>query len=478
MKRGFTLMELIVYMALLGFVIVIAGRVFGDSTVMRVRSQSMVKTSEEVGKVSNLIREDLSQMGVKAWGQANSSSSSDNRYNIYNVGENNPKIYWDEVNKDVSSYALYHSSSSSAFFDRIVFRKADFDQNGCFIGIREIEWEAIASSRKLVRRCATVQRVLPTGVNCTPVDNDATLCPSSASSVTIAENISYFNLIPSKPGKAGNSQDTLFGKAAEPDFGLLEVNGGNGEPITKNTYDQDSKTVTLFGFAQNPAGGGTAHNELCLSKTSGGCESFTFEKDETYVIEFKMPFSEPNVSEELQKALNSTQFVPSRDHLAIGLRQSNNPIQGVNDILFFPAQSKEAANLKRSLEFTVNETVANAQVFMTIAYYPPNPSGTASNNFNAAKGMLKFSEFKIFRKADETFHFPKGSGYENYGAEVTGTITPAKIKEKTNAKAFELILEIENKGEKSGTYSIYKEGTNEVKRGMVITTPNNGVVPD
>jgi len=470
MKRGFTLMELIVYMALLGFVIVVAGRVFSDSTVMRVRSQSMVKTSEEVGKISHLIKEDISQMGVKAWGQANSSNSnsgsSNSAYNVYNVGTSNPKIYWDQANKDVSSYALTHKKlSDGTFRDKITFRKADFDGAGHFIGIREIEWEALENSNKLVRRCATLPNpVCPTGATCATTDIDASVCPTKASAsladtVVMAENITNFHIIPSKPGKAGNSQDTLFGKAAEPDFRLLKVNGGSGIETITNTHDESTNTATLSGFAQNSnsTGGTTSYNELCLAKnTSGGCEPFTFEKDETYVIEFKMPF-DPKVPEELQ----STQFVPGRDHLAIGLRTSASGVTLPNDILFFPAQSKEASTLIRSLEFTMKQKVENVQVVMTIAYYPP-PS--TAGQFNGAEGILKFNAFKIFRKADETFHFPVN---EDYGTTV--------ITEKNNAKAFELILEIDNRGEKSGTYSV---DDNKNKKGMVIPTPNNGVTPN
>jgi len=64
---GFTLIELVVYMAIMGFIIIVAGRVFSDSTKMRVRSQSMLASSEEAGRVSALIKEDVSQMGAKSW---------------------------------------------------------------------------------------------------------------------------------------------------------------------------------------------------------------------------------------------------------------------------------------------------------------------------------------------------------------------------------------------------------------------------
>jgi len=445
----------------------------------------MVKTSEEVGKVSHLIKEDISQMGVKAWGQVNSSnsnsSSSYTPYYVHNVGKDNPKIYWSASSSlgDSSSYALYHRDGPTAgtFCDKIVFRKAVFDTIGRFIGIREIEWEAIksANSCKLVRRCATLegQSNCPAGATCAPAgaDIDASVCPtkanaSAADSVVIAENVKNFNIIPSKPGMAGNTQDTLF----KGPFKFSSVG-----TVTASISDGNDTSVTISDFAQNsPSATGGGYNGLCLAEASG-CRSFTFIKDETYVIEFKMPFASTSGDEtEQQKIFNSTQFVPGRDHLAIGFRTvTGGPISNApKDILFFPAQSDEAANLKRSLEFSMKDTIWNASIVMTIAYYPPEGS---SGQVNGAEAMLKFKDFKIFRKADETFHFPKpgDSDYnEKYGTQEESD--DKRIWQKTNAKAFELILEIENKGEKSGTYSIDKAGN---KKGMVIPTPNNGVTP-
>jgi len=436
----------------------------------------MVKTSEEVGKVSHLIKEDISQMGVKAWGQNNSGS---NTYNIYNVGEDNPKIYWDKNNNDFSSYALYHRNgpTTGTSADSIVFRKASFDKDGLFIGIREIVWEAIASKRQLVRRCATIQK-------CTAqcgTDSDEAVCPllssaSAAPAVVMAENITNFSIIPSKPGKLGNAQDTLFGKDADPNFKLLVRNTGNDIKSDIDVYDEGTNTI-VSNFAQNDAGG-QSRNELYLADKNGGgwssCKELQFKSGETYAIEFKMPFSiKTNDEAELQKILNSTQFVPGRDHLAIGLKRKTGEVApgAPKDILFYPAQSPDAADLKRHVEFSMSADVT-ACVVITMAYYPP--AGT-SGQFNGAEGKLNFKDFKVFRKSDETFHFPKDpSTDKDYGTEA---MTPPKEKiwQKTNAKAFELILEIENKGEKSGTYSIDNAGN---KKGMVIPTPNNGVTPN
>jgi len=469
MKRAFTLIELLVYMAILGFIIVVAGRVFSDSTVMRVRSQSMVRTSEEVGRVSNLIREDLSQMGAKAWGDQDGSGS----YTVSNVGS---EIYWSasSTGGDSSSYALFHRNgpTTGTFCDSIVFRKADFDNAGRFIGIRQISWAASPNSDKtckLVRSCKTIQEctVAPCGD-----DKETAVCNETAA-VIMDENVTNFNIIPAKPGSAGNAQDVLF----EGDFKLIPKNTGtNIVEIASTSISTGGTETTVSNFAQNANKGDPKHNELYLAKSTGStwsdCELLTFVKDETYAIEFKMPLSSNFESDDDE--ISGTQFVPGRDHLAIGLRKNTSPDairppDAPYDILFYPAQSADAAELKRHVEFSVKDTV-KACIAITMAYYSP-AACAADGKYCGSKGKLKFSNFKVFRKADETFHFlkPGDAGYDDYGTQAITDATE-RIKQKTNAKAFELILEIESRGEKSGTFS--SNG-----KGMVITTPNNGVTP-
>jgi hypothetical protein len=467
-------------MAIMGFIIIVAGRVFSDSTKMRVRSQNMIKNSEEVGRVSNLIKEDMSQMGVKAWGQ-----SVNNEYAVYNVGKNNPKIYWNATSTpgtgDSSSYALKHNKrANETFRDSIAFRKAAFDEQGRFLGIREIIWK-VTNDSLLLRRCATIHKCAasPSNAVCGPIDNDLVVCPEKTSakdadSVLIAKNITNFNIIPSKPGMAGNTTDTLFGKSTDK-FRLLSRTPSTGDIKEITNIDPGTGTeTTVSNFAQNNTETGKSHNQLYLSeylKTDyKDCKKLTFIKDETYAIEFKMPFSILSTAADSQLVLNSTQFVPGRDHLAIGLRTagvvSPTPPPGApKDILFYPAQSAEAADLARHIEFSVSQNL-EACVAIIMAYYSPTVS---TGQFSGAGGKLKFSNFKIFRKADETFNFPKSASDADYGTEAITNLTE-RIKQKTNAKAFELILEIENKGEKSGTSS--SKG-----KGMVIITPNNGVIP-
>jgi prepilin-type N-terminal cleavage/methylation domain-containing protein len=474
MKRGFTLIELLVYMAIMSFVIIVAGRVFSDSTIMRVRSQNMVKISEIAGKVSSLIKEDISQMGAKEWG----SLKSDNTFQIENVAD---KVYLSAT--DSSSYSLWHKSDD---FDSILFRRAEFDDKGKFLGVREIAWAVQVPANKLVRRCRTLP--LP-AAETGATDPDLAVCPrfadiKDAPPVAIADSVVKFRLTPSAPGMPGNNQDTLFGKDAAAGFKLLardpKVDIINGNIISpeniENTGTGNNARTKLSGFSQNPETGNNNKNHIELylaveGETETGwnnCARFKFEKGETYTIKFNMPFSISNSDREGTVAsYNSTQFLPGRDHLSIGLRKYDGSTDASlpDDILFFPPQF-ENADISRHMEFSVKETTSNNLcVAITLAYYSPQ----------AKSGRLEFSDFKVLRKSDEAFHFsrPGDGDYDaNYGA--GDPTSPTRLKDKKNVKAFDLILEIRHRGEKTGTYSgIYS--TDGKEKGMLITTPGNGI---
>src|SRR5574344_3091254 len=105
MKKGFTLIELMVYVALLGVIIVVAGRVYSDSTKFRLRTQNMLKATEEANRAASLIQEDLSSMGSKSWKVLGAGIDS------FYV---ETSVYFDpdnvtEANKDSSSYVLTRS---------------------------------------------------------------------------------------------------------------------------------------------------------------------------------------------------------------------------------------------------------------------------------------------------------------------------------------------------------------------------------
>jgi prepilin-type N-terminal cleavage/methylation domain-containing protein len=473
MKRGFTLIELLVYMAIMGFIIVVAGRVFSDSTDMRIRSQNLLKSSAEIGKLANLISEDISQMGAKAWGRTTSEG--------YKVVVH-PDVYWDlapdnpdNAKKDYSSYKLIGrplSRTEAVFHDSLVFKKAVFDADGKFIAVRQIAWYAKEDS--LFRKCLEVSKACPSNAAaefCGGKDDDCTYDLgddiNAAPKVLIATNISNFKLTPSTPTK----QDTLFPPSGNENFSLYSRTTGTAIHIALSNNHSTRTDVSNFKINDNTST--QDKSELYLARykdppdTWTDCEKLNFRENEVYVVEFKMPLD----LEEHGKS--STQFIPGRDHLAIGLRKNDGSKidDAPRDVLFYPPQytSDEMGEIARHIEFSVKKEIKDACLAITFAFYSPL----------AGYGTFMFRDFKVFNKTDESFRFLE-SGDDDYndiyGVEPDGDIATSeeKIKEKKSVKAFELILEMaigkedDPKRRKSGTFS-------QKGRGIIISTPNNGV---
>jgi len=431
-KSAFTLIELLVYMAIMGFIIVVAGRVFSDSTSMRVRSQNMIKSSEEVGKLAALINEDVSQMGTKAYGTSSASG-----YKVVVVSQ----VYMDAAKYDSASYRLvknnYGLSSSS---DSLAFRKIAMDQNGAYNGVREISWYVKRGTDSLFRKCRT-----STASGTAPTE-----CPSTGSDSVFIGKVTKLQFFPSKPGVGGSSSsmaaDTLLPTSSNSQYKLQAQPDGGDVVFVATTESGDVSTAYLI----KNGDGGKKRAVICLAKPNGTCMDFKFIQGETYAIEFEMPFNSST-----PKDLYSTQFLPGEDHLSIGLRKPNyDTIGGAPpDILIYPPQSSE--DLLKHVEFSLQNTIDKATVAITMAFYSPK----------AQDGIFKFRNFKVFRRNDRAFHFPRG----NYGAGTgVGTAKLDSLKDRKSAKAFELILEVDNRGEKAGTTA--KNGS-----GMVILTPNNGI---
>ena len=100
-KCGFTLVELLVYMALLSIIVLVAGRAFSDSTKFRVRTQNMLRATQEAENVAMLFKSDVSQMGAKRSvnsGTPASGTAGDNFSNVYG------DVFIDPDNSDSSSF--------------------------------------------------------------------------------------------------------------------------------------------------------------------------------------------------------------------------------------------------------------------------------------------------------------------------------------------------------------------------------------
>jgi len=472
MKHGFTLIELLVYMALLGFIIVVAGRVFSDSTIMRVRSQNMVKVAEEVGKASNFIAEDISQMGIKAWMEKPASSNEHvvQSNNFVYIGGPTPATF------DNSSFRLYKGKvnvakgscdgiiSEDTKFDSLIFRRPAISDNGSFTGTMEIKWHA-NNKCELYRTCKII-------------DGNSSECP--ADSVLIAKNIRNFSFHASAPGARPSASataltstpsDTVF-PVSTISFDLIsapetgKVRAIYSEPNAGNTRVSFSRFSARNGL--DLASNDKYHHRVYLTPANGNianCISVPIKKGESWVVEFDMPFPYGS-GDDAWRDSSSSQILPGKDHIAVGLRsKSDAVITGISpDVIFYASLDQSGDLHSRYAEFFAKETpVGDACVALTFSFYNPM----------AGDGKLIFSNFKVYKKATGTFHFVKAnSNYEsNFAAKYATEDDDAtnKLRHKRNVKAFELLLEINYNGEVAGTYS--KE-----QAGMTILVPNNGVV--
>jgi hypothetical protein len=319
-----------------------------------------------------------------------------------------------------------------------------FDNDGVFLDVREISWHATEAGEIYRRECVA-------GASCLNGD---------AAPVLMGTGIRKFHLTPSIPGvlrDAAVSDDTLFKPDGVPGFGLASRETGNGKARFVRT-STGPNAVRVYDFAQNPENDMMFNQVYLTAPNSSACEPFNFYKGETYKVEFQMPILGGDETDSL-----ITQFQPGVDHIAVGFRQAADGsvfLNGPVDALFYPAQSGALNQAKMSAEFSPGANLKNACVALTFAFYSPL----------AYKGSLHFQSFRVLRKTDEAFHFlkPGDSLYnENYGTEAINPLSE-RIRQKTRAKAFEMILEVERSSEK--TRSSSDDGN-----GMVILTPNNGV---
>lgn len=81
-KAGFTLMELLVYMGIVGIVVVIAGEAFSNSTKFRIRTDNMIKATQEAENIGMLFKEDVEQMGAKSSKESSGAGGSSDVFQL------------------------------------------------------------------------------------------------------------------------------------------------------------------------------------------------------------------------------------------------------------------------------------------------------------------------------------------------------------------------------------------------------------
>lgn len=433
-KAGFTLIELMVYIALLGGIVLIAGQAFSDSTKMRVRTQSMLQTSQDVGNITTIFRQDLAQMGAKSY--KNTSGIFVIHDSVFTkIGTSVP-----EADKDSSSYEL-QSNQGGAGLDKITMRRIRYTNAGDFEAVEKVSW--YVENRNLMRVCATIAGTA--NVDCPAQDEKTDEEP-----VIIAENIDKFKIIPGKPTTIDSAKYTNILPATGDDFKLVSRFGdSNFEPLNVEP-EAGGPSIRLSGFAMNYDFSSNEPytnpdlikaNQVFFSAIGSTdpdaswnklCKKITLEP----YIEYEISFAMPKPADDDP----SRMFCPGRDHMAVGFRyaEDGQRPEEITDFQFYPPTDDENTLDKgfRRMRFTVHQAVSDVCLGFTFASFSPI----------ASSGNIKLSKVKLRKIPSSNYIF---------------TDTAISPLDKKNVKAMKVEISTSKNGE-SGTETI------------IVPVPGNG----
>ena len=433
-KSGFTLMELLVYMAIVGIIVVIAGEAFSNSTKFRIRTDNMIKSSHEAEELASLLKADVQQTGAKYSKEATVSGDNDSfEGHVANVYMN--------PSTDLSSFNIDPISGS---YDNLTIRYLRYDEQGHYQATEQVEWTVDAEKKVLKRTCRYLDKL----ASYTPKRDPC----SDEIPIEMATEVEKFKIYPAIPSIRSNADADYQDEQIFPSVGVdvfkLIARSDAPNVLPPTSLSDGGSAVSIGGFVRNYANGiinaeSIQRNELYVANNSDGadnfsaCHKFTLESGIEYEISFSLPY--PNVETD-----GAQLFVPGRDHMAVGFRGTDgSSIAGLNDFLFYPPTSI-ASQGKRSMRFTVPQKIENVCMMFTFSTYSPL----------AGNGTVIISNLKLMRIA--------GS---NYVFDPTITLLTA---DKKNVKALKLELEI-GRGGKNGQAG----ETGHVI--IVVPIPSNGV---
>lgn len=462
-KAGFTLMELMVYMGIVGIIVIIAGEAFSNSTKMRVRTDNMIRANQDAENIATIIKEDVEQLGTK------SAKGAGNTF-VY-AGK---RIYMDPENaveskRDSSSFKILSSGGNS----ELIFKRTRYNnENGQYQAIDSVHW--YVEDKILKRSCVVLE---PASGFTLPANDPCVTAGSDSNPIEMVSNISEFTIEAAKPG-ALEGATQIFPTDASGKFILFPRIDADGEYsrsfVTFNTANENNEsyaagtTITLSGFFANyknqednldnaiyAAGDQRINQAIAINPTDyldadwkTQCTdngAMSFGPDTVYEISFE-------VTSQSAKD-RSTNFVPSKDHMSVGFRKPGTGSYAkasdgsiiLPDFFFYPPNTAEGAGI-RSMRFTVPEHVEKVCIAFTFAFYSPL----------AASGLVTIKDLKVSRVATANYKF------EGFDSE-----SESNLKEKKKVKALKLKLQV-SRGAKNGG----KGETGDVD--LIIPVPSNG----
>lgn len=425
-KGGFTLMELLVYMAIVGIVVLLAGQAFSDSTKMRVRTQSMLKASELANNVGSLLRDDVAQMGAK------SSKESSGAADVGDVFSLKSLVYNSET--DSSSYTL----TSSGQYDDFKFKRVHYDEDGKYMRVEEVRW--FVDGNRLMRSCKKLDGT---------AEED---CGDEAVAVEIAAGVDSFKVYPTLPDNDSGFVRLFPVYPSEPakkSFRLISYYGQNDYARAITNPETGGTSVSMSGFTSNydediyVSGKKVGH--MLLAADSGAatedwsnCKAISFKLDSSvYEISFKLA----------DNGNESRMFVPGRDHFAVGLRMVNSNLAKIpllNDFFIFTPEAEKGTG-KRSFRFSVPkpkgfaENTMDACVAFTVAFF--SPLASAAN--------ISISDLQVNEITEMSYAITHSEELEESA--------------KKMVKAFKIDLVIKKNGEAGRSTAIVSAPSNGVK---------------
>ena len=456
-------------MAIVGIIVLIAGQAFSDSTKFRIRTQNMLKATQEAENVATFFKSDISQMGAKSSLEQKGTEGADDTFSgIYSGVYMDLKADGDPDDKveDYSSFA-FDPEEPSGELNSFTFRRIRYGTTGKYEALEEVKWFRDRTNLSLKRRCRILAKVTGASDNgCAPKDVEDGKLPEY--DVEMATGVYSFQVQPAIPSvlesdgiqmfppSDGNSF-RLVARYGEEGYYSLNVGGGgaavtlsnfasNYNPATESGINSNVVVNEVYVFANTPVSGDWKY--LCTSEDEN---HFEFSPGFEYEISFNIltPGTDVNLDD-------SQMFVPGVDHMAVGIRNAGadklgQKVNAVDDFMFFPPTMEDAYSIKRTVRFSVPEKV-EACVAFTFSFFSPVAAG----------GSITISNFKLTRVATSNYKFDKDKFF-------------VPKADKKNVKAFKLKLKIGRGGSgkvnaETGQVEVGESGEVE----MVIPTPSNG----
>ena len=432
-RGGFTLMELMVYIAILGIVVIVAGQAFSNSAKSRVRTQSMLKATEVAENVATLFKTDVAQTGAKSSMETHMTDGGNDVFDVYD------SVYMHPDEGDDQNLASYDIIDEGGF-SNLKVRRVRYDDLGHYQAVEEINW--FVQDGILKRSCLTIDG--SADENCAPKGAAGTDLGSFT--VEIASDVDSFVVMPAIPDNTeANLQMFPLASASGEIMMVSRMGVGGMLPVDVGA---PGTSIDLTGFAPNfdeendDVPSIKKINEVYVFEKSDPSESwkslcensvnnFSFSPGEVYELAFGVSIP----TNETEKA---KMFVPGKDHMAVGFRSTDgDKISQIPDFMFYPPAISEANSVRRTMRFSVADSVKNACIAFTFAAFSPL----------MRDATISISDVRLKKIAGASHTF--------------GPAASVNLADRKNVKALRLRLQIKRNGE-AGDVT------------LVVPTPSNG----